>query len=485
MSKKIHAFLEKLNIPNWLAILLFICLLLRIPSFFEPYYYGDEMIYLTLGQGIRQGVPLYSGLHDNKPPVLYLIAALAGSLVWFKVFLAVASLISIVLFAKIVKKKLPVILFALFTTLPILEGNTANAENFMMAFSLGAIYILLSKKLNIKNLIVSGSLFGISFLTKVPALFDLPVIIIFWLITTSFNKINIVKVIKNSFYIILGFLVPIILSLAWYALSGHLGDYIKAAFMQNVGYVSSWRPEDFQKSFLVKNAPLLIRFLVASLGIVITFIFRKKLSKTFILASVWLILTLFAVTLSERPYPHYLLQSIGPIAIFLSILFTRKTVEQSLVVIPLLVALFVPVYYKFWYYPTSSYYLRFIKYVVGINSKDKYLSEFNKYTARNYGVADFLANSSFKNDKVFVWGPDSPTIYALSRRIPPIKYVADYHIFDYLNLKDAAKMLSANKPRFIIITQEAKSFIEITNLLRQNYILVSNTDNAEIWSLLN
>jgi len=122
---------------------------------------------------------------------------------------------------------------------------------------------------------------------------------------------------------------------------------------------------------------------------------------------------------------------------------------------------------------------------VGINSKDKYLSEFNKYTARNYGVADFLANSSFKNDKVFVWGPDSPTIYALSRRIPPIKYVADYHIFDYLNLKDAAKMLSANKPRFIIITQEAKSFIEITNLLRQNYILVSNTDNAEIWSLLN
>jgi len=357
MSKKIHAFLEKLNIPNWLAILLFICLLLRIPSFFEPYYYGDEMIYLTLGQGIRQGVPLYSGLHDNKPPVLYLIAALAGSLVWFKVFLAVASLISIVLFAKIVKKKLPVILFALFTTLPILEGNTANAENFMMAFSLGAIYILLSKKLNIKNLIVSGSLFGISFLTKVPALFDLPVIIIFWLITTSFNKINIVKVIKNSFYIILGFLVPIILSLAWYALSGHLGDYIKAAFMQNVGYVSSWRPEDVQKSFLVKNAPLLIRFLVASLGIVITFIFRKKLSKTFILASVWLILTLFAVTISERPYPHYLLQSIGPIAIFLSILFTRKTIEQSLVVIPLLVALFVPVYYKFGYLVLSDLFL--------------------------------------------------------------------------------------------------------------------------------
>lgn len=494
IMKKIHAFLEKLNIPNWLAILLFICLLLRIPSFFEPYYYGDEMIYLTLGQGLRQGVPLYSGLHDNKPPVLYLIAALAGSLVWFKVFLAIASLISIVLFAKIIKhlfenkpktQKVSVILFALLTTLPLLEGNTANAENFMTVFSLGAIYILLCQKINLKNLLFSGVLFGISFLTKVPALFDLPVIIIFWLITTSFNKVSLVKIVINSFYIILGFLIPIVLSLVWYAIGGHLGDYLKAAFMQNVGYVSSWRPGDVQKSFLAKNAPLLIRFAISSLGLVITFIFRKKLSKPFILASVWLMLTLFAVTLSERPYPHYLLQSIGPISIFLSILFTQKTVEQSLVVIPLLVAFLVPVYYKFWYYPTSSYYLRFIKYVVGINSKDKYLSDFNKYTARNYQLADFLINSSYKNDKVFVWGPDSPTIYALSRRVPPIKYVADYHIFDYLNLKEAAKMLSVNKPRFIIITLEAKPFLEITSLLRQNYILVNNIENAEIWSLLN
>ena len=419
MSKKIHAFLEKLKIPNWLAILLFACLLLRVPSFFEPYYYGDEMIYLTLGQGIRRGVPLYSGLHDNKPPVLYLIAALAGSLVWFKVFLAIASLISIILFAKIVKKKAATVIFALLTTLPLLEGNTANAENFMMVFSLGAIYILLTKKLDIKNLIFSGVLLGISFLTKVPALFDLPIVIIFWVITTQINKESLIKIIKNSFYIVLGFLVPITLSLGWYLAIGNAGDYIKAAFMQNVGYVSSWRPGDVQKSFLVRNAPLLTRFLIAFLGIIITFLFRKKLSKPFILATIWLALSLFAVTISERPYPHYLLQSVAPIAILLGILFTRKTVEQSLVVIPLLIAFFVPVYYRFWYYPTALYYFRFIKYSSGIIDKEKYLSGYSKYTPRNYQIANFLVNSSYKNEKVFVWGPDSPTIYALSRRVPP------------------------------------------------------------------
>ena len=494
MLKKIHDLLAKLNIPNWLAILLFICLLLRIPSFFEPYFYGDEMIYLTLGQGLRQGMPLYSGLHDNKPPVLYLIAALAGSLVWFKVFLAVASLISIVLFAKIASKifegklktqKVATLLFALFTTLPLLEGNTANAENFMMVFSLGGIYILLSKKLNIKNLLFSGILFGISFLTKVPALLDLPVIIVFWIITTSLKKENLIKILRNSLWIIAGFLIPTLLSLAWYGVGGHLGDYIKAAFMQNIGYVSSWRPSDVQKSFLVKNTPLLIRLLTASLGIIITFFFRRRLSKPFILASVWLFLSLFAVTLSERPYPHYLLQSAGPIAIFLGILFTQKTIEQSLVVIPLLFAFLVPVYYKFWYYPTSSYYLRFMKYIVGVSSKDKYILGFNKYAQRNYQIADFLISSSYKNDRVFVWSPDSPTIYALSRRLPPVKYVADYHVFDYSTKSEVVKILSLNKPRFIVIAPEAKPFLEIIKLLRKNYFLINKIDDAEIWSLSN
>lgn len=493
MLKKIHDLLGKLNIPNWLAILLFVCLLLRIPSFFEPYYYGDEVIYLTLGQGIRQGIPLYSGLYDNKPPVLYLIAALAGSLVWFKVFLAVASLISIVLFAKIVKilfennskaQKLSTAIFAILTTLPILEGNTANAENFMMVFSLGAVFILLSKKLNIKNLLFAGLLFGTSFLTKVPALLDLPVILIFWIITTQFNKEDFTKIFKNSFWVVLGFLIPVALSLVWYLASGHIGDYIKAAFIQNIGYVSSWRPESIQKSFLARNAPLLIRFLIASLGVILTFVFRKKLSKPFILASVWLMLSLFAVTLSERPYPHYLLQSVGPIAIFLTILFAQKKVEQVFVVVPLVFALFVPVYYKFWYYPTSTYYLRFIKYAVGLSSKEKYLSGFNKYTTRNYEIADFLVSSSYNNDRVFVWGPDSPTIYALSRRLPPIKYVADYHIFDYASTKEVAKMLSLNKPRFIIFTLEAKPFTEISILLHQNYLLVNRIGNAEVWSLI-
>ena len=102
-----HKLISIIDTPLWLEIFFAVLLLLRIPSFFEPYYYGDEMIYLALGEGVRQGIPLYSGLHDNKPPLLYLTAAIAGNLFWFKVILAFWSLITVYGFWKLINHLYP------------------------------------------------------------------------------------------------------------------------------------------------------------------------------------------------------------------------------------------------------------------------------------------------------------------------------------------------------------------------------------------
>src|SRR5690554_2837113 len=131
--------LKIFQIPKWLFILLFAILVLRIPTLFEPYSYGDEMIYLALGEGIRDGLTLYRDIHDNKPPLLYFTAAVAGNLFWFKAILAVWHLITIYLFWKLItilfpdeqkKQLIAVTFFSVFTTLPLLEGNIANAELF-------------------------------------------------------------------------------------------------------------------------------------------------------------------------------------------------------------------------------------------------------------------------------------------------------------------------------------------------------------------
>ncbi len=483
--------IAKTHIPVWLAIVLGIVVILRIPTFFEPFSYGDEMIYLTLGEGIRRGLTLYKDIYDNKPPLLYLLAALAGNVFWFKAILAFWNLMTIVLFwhlsqalfpKKLKLQKLATIIFSLLTTVPLLEGHIANAEAFMIGPTIASFLILLTRKANFKNLFASGVLFSIASLFKIPAAFDILAIVGFWIVTTGLKKDSLRMALKKTFFLASGFLAPIAFTLVWYLAAGALGDYIRAAFLQNLGYLSSWRGVKAEP-FLVRNLPLLIRgAVVAGVGAVL-YAKRAKLSKQFIFLTLWLVLALFAATLSERPYPHYLLQAVAPLSFFLGILFTEKTIEQSLAIIPLGLALFVPVYYKFWYYSSTPYYVRFVSFALGKIDKTQYFASFGERVNRNYQIADFLAKSSSTRDRVFVWGPDGSAIYALSRRLPPGKYVIDYHIKDFSSRASQAEVLTQNKPKFIIILPDAEPFAEIIPLLRHSYLPVLTLDGAEIWKL--
>lgn len=492
VREKIKTIFKKLHTPVWLFTLLFLVLLLRIPSFFEPYSYGDEVIYLTLGEAVRRGIPLYSAIHDNKPPLLYLIAAIVGSLFWFKAILAVWNLITVFLFWKLSEvlfpkqsrlQKVATITFALLTTLPLLEGNIVNAELFMIGPIIAAFLILFGKKLNFKNVFAGGAFFGLATLFKVPAAFDIPAIIFFWLATNKLNKRTLREIATNTLYLVVGFLTPIILSIVWFWARGALGEYLTAAFLQNFGYLSTWRPSVAKQSFLVKNFPLLIRTAVVAIGFIILFLKRKKLSKNFIFLTAWLALTLFAATLSERPYPHYLIQSASPASFLFAILFTQKSIEQVMVIIPLAIATLVPVYFKFWHYATTPYYVRFVKFATGEISKDAYMSSFGGKVIRNYKVASFIARSTKPSEKIFVWGDDS-VIYALSKRFPPGKYITDYHIKDFSSEKETIFVLRRDMPIFIVVLPGAPNFAQLTFFLKLNYGLTETVDGAEIWRLL-
>jgi len=463
--------LNKLHLPNWLVGILALVLILRIPSFFEPYYYGDEMIYLTLGQGIRQGVALYSGIYDNKPPLLYLAATVAGNLFWFKAILTFWSMAAIIAFWKLTKSKIASFIFALLITLPLLEGNTVNAEPFLIGLNILAFFFLLTQKLSVRNLILAGSFFGLATLFKVPAAFDIPAIILYWLITQGLKNWR--KIVKNTLYLTIGFLIPIFFTFGWFLIGGSLIDYVKAAFLQNIGYVSSWEIK----------IPFIARVGATAVFVSLLALVRRKISKEFLFACLWLTFSLFAVTLSQRPYPHYLIQSAAPIAILLAMLFIKKNKEQVLVIIPLTIALFIPVYYKFYHYDTFAYYQRFINFAVGKIDKDSYFASFSPDVKRNYEIADFLTKSSFPAERVFVWDTDSPTIYALARRLPPVKFVADYHVNDYFSRAGLAEELNNNTPGFIILTSD-HPFPEIMDLIHKEYILIAQIENADIYSKL-
>lgn len=481
--------LDKIHAPPWVVLVLALIFLFRIPTFFEPYHYGDEMIYLNLGEAINRGMTLYKDIHDNKPPFLYMLAAIAGNVFWFRAILAGWMMITTMLFWKLAEAlfaknetviKVSTVFFAILTTLPLLEGRIPNAELFMLAPTLAAFLILLTQNLSTKNLFISGALFSLSTLFKAPAAFDIGAIVFLWLVTIKLPKKEIPKFVIQTTTVILGFLAPIMASIIWYWHRGALNEYLVAAFLQNIGYLSSWRPSDVTEPFLVRNGPLLMRggFLLS--GLALLFLFKKKLSKKFVFISAWILFSLFAATLSERPYPHYLVQLVPAASLLIGMLAAARSLEQSLAILPLFLVLLAAIRYQFWYYPTIPYYGRFISFATNQISKGEYFNSFDASAKRNYNIAEFLVTSSEKTDPVFVWG-DSSTIYALSKRLPPIRYVADYHIADFSNQDEVIAELHIKKPKFIIILPGSRPFPLLSSFLQNGYLLIENIEGATVW----
>src|SRR3990167_1716280 len=483
---KANKILDKIHAPGWVVLILAIIFLFRIPTFLEPYHYGDEMIYLNLGEAARRGMVLYRDIHDNKPPLLYLIAGLAGNLFLFRAILAGWMMATTILFWRLAEALFPknslivkvsTVAFALLTTLPLLEGRIPNAELFMLAPTMAAFLILLTQKLSAKNLFIAGIFFSISTLFKVPAVFDIGAIVFLWLVAIKLRGKNIAKVAVQTAILFAGFAIPILLTIIWYWLQGALTQYLTAAFLQNVGYLSSWRPSDVSEPFLTRNGPLLMRAGILFSGLTLLYLFRNKLTKKFIFIVGWLLFSLFAATLSERPYPHYLVQLVPTVSLLVGMLAAARSIEQSLAVLPMFLVLIAVVRYQFWYYPSLPYYQRFVAFVSGQISKEEYFTSFDKNAARNYKIAEFLVTSSEKTDPVFVWG-DSATIYALSKRLPPVRYVADYHIIDFSSQEEIVTQLQSTKPKFVVVLPDSRPFPLLSGFLQDGYLLIQNIDGV-------
>ena len=148
---KIDKFLDS-KLP--LVILLSLVVLLRLPNFFEPYWYGDEAIYLTVGQSMNAGQQLYTQIVDHKTPIIYYLARVPDQFN-FRLLLLGWMMVSTWAFFKVSKKLLKnhkavmvsSIMFVLLTTLPWLEGHIPNGELFVMGFVLVGGWLMTKTKL--------------------------------------------------------------------------------------------------------------------------------------------------------------------------------------------------------------------------------------------------------------------------------------------------------------------------------------------------
>lgn len=475
--------------------ILIITAVARIPSLFEPYWYGDEAIYLTLGEGVRQGLVLYKDIFDHKPPAIYLLAAAAGSVFWFRLILLFWSLISTVLFWELAKnlfgqKMKPVILatsvFVFLTTIPLLEGNIANSEIFMIGPTIGAFLILLAaKKQTPKRLLAAGLLFSLATLFKVPAALDFATLVVFWLFSLKLIKKELIKIAKDIALVTLGFLGPIFLTFLYFWLNGAFAQYLDVVWSQNLTYISRWDVPTVTLATTIAQAGLTTRVLIFVVVISFIFIFRKRFSPPSLFTSLWFTFALFASLLSGRPYPHYLIQVVPPLALLTALVVFGKEKYRFLPVPLLLLFLASLVFYKFYYYPVFSYYRNFLSFISGQQTKGQYLDYFDKRVATIYKLAKVINERTSRKDRVFIWGT-APELYALSRRLPSGRYVTSFHIKDFSGEEETLKALAQRRPRYIIVFKnETAPFPEFFRFLQSNYLYLESVDNAQLWKSLN
>lgn len=490
---KIQLMMKKFfNNNKYILTVLLLVLILRVPNWFEPYWYGDEGITMTMGQVWRNGGVIYRDLHDNKPPMLYLLAALTYNQFFFKLLLTVWSLATVYLFWKLLNlnffksiklwiKKIGIVIFSLWITLPWWEGNVINGEIFQIGPAIWGMAIILDQvenkylqnKASQKKLFGAGFLFSICFLFKHPGLMD-------WLAATCIPIFLFINFKINEFkrYIfwmiplVFGFLLPILAFITYFYINDALFDFISSVFGGNLNYLSTWQPQASWGSRSAYGGSLNERGIVLISLIFGVFLVRKKISVIQLVSVIWFLFALFGSTMSGRPYVHYQIQIIPPLVLL--IISSLKINWRNLFIGLIGLLLWLLAWHRIDYqpYPNWNYYHNYINYSLGLIDKNQYFNNFDPQATEIHSLSNWLKNKTEFKDKIFIWG-DYPMVYALTDRNPAGRYTSAYHIIDFDKKYETIKKLQKEKPTYIIwAANEKREFIELKNLVKYNYRLI-------------
>jgi hypothetical protein len=437
---------------------------LRLPSLFEPYWYGDEGIYQAVGMLINSGEQLYSGAWDNKPPLLYVLYAILNSdqfiirtfslifgiiSIWF-LYLTSRKLFPKNIYASIISTIIYVVAFGT----RLIEGNIANAENFMILPILITAYLVVSgdkvkKSLHFRTYFIGGLLLSLAFMTKIVAIFDFLAFSAFILFNPEKDYKD--KLVNKIFPFFLGFIIPVVVISAYFFVTNNFKDYMDAFIWSNIGYV------DVRNNFIIPQGLLYIKSLILLGAIIIIYKQRLELHKSLIFVLLWLCFSLFNTFFSQRDYTHYVIMSLPAFCLLIGAVIESRTYRNYLLTV--LVLSFILIAYFFDFKGSFyKYYSNFIEYAVGKKDTISYQAFFDGNTPRDYELANFIKNNTNENDGVFIWG-NNAQVYKLAERNPIVRYTVAYHMTGFpLGISDMTDAINTKKPKYIIIMPQPAGF---------------------------
>ncbi len=446
----------KTYFPRSLILILILLVLLRLPSLFEPYWYLDEAMYLTIGRCLRHGWLLYQDIFDNKPPGIYWLALLSPSLWVFRLIALVSQFVSVFLFFHLTKKIggrnniafLATLLLVLLTATPVWEGNITNAEILMSPFVIGAFYLgwcYLNKSpaSAYRWLFGAGLLCGLATLIKAVALFDFFTLLLIILVLRP--PANMTYLVSELMVSITGLLLPWLVTIMYFLSKQALGAFVYSTLIYNQGYIEVFSPPLVWGSLSLSWLPKIIIWALFLLALILL---KRRLSQLTLVALIWLLATLFAVTLSNRSYPHYLVQVAPSLALTLAVLFSL-TKDKVVSIIFTLFFIYVFNLYNFSAVPVWSYYHNFMQFQSKQISVETYQQYFDQRMWRIEQLGNYLKHSVLPNQQILIIG-DLPQLYAQSGVLPSGRYLTLFQLQEHLTDADLETYLNKQPPDLIV-----------------------------------
>lgn len=478
-----------------LGAVFFLIFILRFPSLFEPFWYGDEGIFAAVARNLNLGGVLYQTAWDNKPPMIYLTYAgifsvFGVSMFWLRFVACVAVLSTAGAIYEIARMTigknraiLAALIFGVLTSLRLIEGNLALTEIFMILPITLAMLIVIYRKFDIPSLFVAGILFGAASLFKQVGAFEAAALGIYLFFT---NK-NLFEFIKKGFVLCVGFASCYAVTVIYFASKELLWDYYFAAY----AYYRIYLGESPKYALFVNTAKFMPVVAAVCYGV------YKKLKngevEIFHLFLLWTAFSFLGSYFSGRTYGHYLVQATPGVALLLASLnFSAIKLVRSRVIFT--VFFVVPILYltSFLFSDFLSggpinqlkYWQNFVSYASGKQSIDTYNNYFDGNVNTIMALNDLLKLNGGFGKPVYIWG-DYPWLYAISDSRNPSRYVTSFHVFGVPDgAKEVSDALNNNSPEFIIKPQSSIGYFEeLEKLLLKKYTMLATINTAEVFIL--
>lgn len=304
-----------------LVLPLLLYLALRLPSWFEPHWYSDESGYATTAWLSTHGSTLYLTVWNNKPPLLFwiydVVLWLFGrgefGLHLLSTVTGLAALAALWRLLRIryrgMRMFLPMALAAVLLGLPLLNGDLALPENFLIAPEAAAMLCLLWALTSVRSrpalLAAAGSgvIFGLACLIQQTSLGPAALAVFLLLVVRGRPGIS------QAAALLAGLAVVVVAGVA---------PYLFWAGPHNVYYFLVQSYQVYTSSSLPLTPLMLMPRAAAALLMLAGIYWRRHHDPLRLLALAWLVCELLVYALPNRPYAHFLLPAVVPACLLLA-----------------------------------------------------------------------------------------------------------------------------------------------------------------------